>query len=116
VSVKSAVHITGEGYAKFNHLMKFSRGIGFKFNNFKPQPIFDFIQQTAPAVKGAITDEEMLRTFNMGWGFAVIVNEEAADTAIDNIEKTGIKAEQIGKCTNTGKNILLYRNKKIVLQ
>jgi phosphoribosylformylglycinamidine cyclo-ligase len=116
VNIKGAVHITGEGYAKFNHLMKFSKGIGFEFNNFKPQPIFDFIQRTAPEVKGAITDEEMLRTFNMGWGFAVIVDEKDADTTIDSIEKTGIEAEQIGKVTSTGKNIARYKNRKILLR
>lgn len=116
VRIKGAVHITGEGYAKFNHLMEFSRRIGFEFNNFKPQPVFNLIQQTAPEVKGVITDEEMLRTFNMGWGFAIIVNEKDADTAIDGIEKTGISTEQIGKITDTGKNIAYYKTKKILLQ
>jgi phosphoribosylformylglycinamidine cyclo-ligase len=116
VRIKGAVHITGEGYAKFNHLNKFSKGIGFEFDNFKPQPIFNLIQQTAPGVRGAITDEEMLRTFNMGWGCAIIVNEKDATAAIDSIKKTGIKAEQIGKITDTGKNIAHYKNKKILLQ
>jgi phosphoribosylformylglycinamidine cyclo-ligase len=116
--IKGAVHITGEGYAKFNQLAKFSKGIGFEFSNFKPQPIFNLIQQTAPEVKGKgiITDEEMLRTFNMGWGFALIVNKKDSDTAIDCIEKTGIKAELIGKVTGNGKSTAYYKNKKILLQ
>jgi phosphoribosylformylglycinamidine cyclo-ligase len=116
VRIKGAVHITGEGYAKFNQLAKFSKGVGFEFNNFKPQPIFNLIQQTALEVKGLITDEEMLRTFNMGWGFALIVNKKDQDTAIDCIEKTGVKAEQIGKVADDGKNIACYKNKKILLQ
>jgi phosphoribosylformylglycinamidine cyclo-ligase len=110
------VHITGEGYAKFNQLAKFSKGIGFEFSNFKPQPIFNLIQQTAREVKGVITDEEMLRIFNMGWGFAIIISEKDLDTAISSIEKTGIRGEQIGKVTDNGKNVAYYKSKKILLQ
>ena len=118
VGIKGMVHITGDGYAKFNQLAKFSRGIGFEFSNFKPQPIFNLIQRTAPEVKGKgiITDEEMLRTFNMGWGFALIVNKKDQDIAIDCIEKTGIKAEQIGKVTDNGENVAYYKGKKILLR
>ncbi|MEM3642209.1 MAG: AIR synthase related protein, partial [Candidatus Bathyarchaeia archaeon] len=39
VKVKAAVHITGDAYLKFGNLQKFSKGIGFEFTNFKPQPI-----------------------------------------------------------------------------
>ncbi|MGD8507141.1 MAG: AIR synthase-related protein, partial [Candidatus Bathyarchaeota archaeon] len=73
--IKGAVHITGDAYLKFDRLMQFSKGIGFKFDNFKPQPIFELIQKVASETGAPITDEEMLKTFNMGWGFAVIVNE-----------------------------------------
>jgi len=116
MGIKGAVHITGDGYAKFNQLAKFSKGIGFEFSNFKPQPIFNLIQQTAPEIKGTITDEEMLRTFNMGWGFALILNKSEKDAAIDRIEGTGLKAEQIGKITDNGTNVACYKNKKILLQ
>ena len=47
VKVKAAVHITGDAYTKFNNLANYSPGIGFEFNNFKPQPIFGLIQKTA---------------------------------------------------------------------
>ncbi len=47
ITVKAAVHVTGDGYLKFNNLNRFSPEIGFKFDNFKPQPIFRVIQETA---------------------------------------------------------------------
>lgn len=116
VNVKGAIHITGDAYEKFDRFMKYSNGIGFEFMNFKPQPIFELIQQTAPEVGGEITDEEMLKTFNMGWGFAVIVDKNDADEAISMIEKNGITAELIGKVTNSGKIVAHYKNKNLQLR
>jgi phosphoribosylformylglycinamidine cyclo-ligase len=116
VEIKGAVHITGDAYLKFDRLMKFSKGIGFEFDNFKPQPIFDLVQKTAPEVRGAIRDEEMLKTFNMGWGFAVVVDKTDEDGVTDSLEKSGVKAERIGKVTDSRKIIALYKGKKIELR
>ena len=116
VALKAAVHITGDGYAKFTNLTKFSKGIGFEFDNFDPQPIFGLIQKTASELGGVITDEEMLRTFNMGWGFAIVTDKTSTDEAIDKLEKNGIHAKQIGRITDSGKIRILHRNKKIVLR
>ena len=115
VTVKGAIHVTGDAYIKFNRFMKYSQGIGFEFANFKPQPIFSLIQQTGPEIGGTITDEEMLKTFNMGWGFAVVVDKTDVDEAIDVIEKCDVKAEQIGKVTDIGKIIANYKGKKLEL-
>jgi phosphoribosylformylglycinamidine cyclo-ligase len=116
VTVKGAIHVTGDAYIKFDRFMKYSQGIGFEFANFKPQPIFSLIQQTGPEVGGTITDEEMLKTFNMGWGFAVVVDKTDVDETIDAIEKCDVEAEQIGKVTDTGKIIAKYNGKKLELK
>ena len=116
VTVKGAIHVTGDAYIKFDRFMKYSKGIGFEFANFKPQPIFGLIQQTAPEVGGTITDEEMLKTFNMGWGFAVVVDKTDADEAIDVFEKSGVESEQIGEVTDTGKIVACYKDKKLELK
>jgi len=113
--IKAAVHITGDGYLKFNNLTLFSPGIGFEFNNFKPQPVFGLIQKTAMDRGFTITDEEMFKTFNMGWGFAIIVGKTDTNRAINALEKTGAKPEQIGKVTGKQKNEIHYKNKKIIL-
>jgi len=115
VEMKGAVHITGDAYLKFDRLMKSSKGIGFEFNNFKPQPIFELIQKTAPEVRGTIKDEEMLKTFNMGWGFAVVVDKTNEDNVTDSFEKSGVEAERIGKVTSSGEIVALYKGKKLEL-
>jgi len=114
--IKGLVHITGDAYLKFNRLMMFSRGIGFEFDNFKPQPIFTLIQETAPEVREPITDEEMLKTFNMGWGFAVVTEKSERDSVIDSFEKDGVEAQQIGKVTDSRKIVAVYRGRKLELR
>ena len=115
ISAKAAVHITGDAYLKFNKLTKFSEGIGFEFDNFSPQPIFTLIQETAKQLGGAIIDEEMFKTFNMGWGFAVIVDKASAERAINVLEKAGVHAQKIGQVTGRPGVKILYRGKKIML-
>jgi phosphoribosylformylglycinamidine cyclo-ligase len=114
--VKGAVHITGDGYLKFGNLAKFSKGIGFVFDNFEPQPIFDLIQRTAAELGGGISDEEMFKTFNMGWGFAVIVDKSCAEKAVDVLEKAGVQSERIGRVTGQAGVKIVHRGKKIVLK
>jgi len=113
--IKGAVHITGDAYLKFDRLMAFNKGIGFEFDNFKPQPIFKLIQETARQVKGVISDEEMFKTFNMGWGFAVLVDNSIRDEAIGVLQINGSEAEQIGRVIDSEKIVIKYREKKIVL-
>ena len=109
-AVKGAVHITGDAYLKFSRLMKFSKGIGFELNNFEPQPIFDLIQRT-----GRITDLEMLKTFNMGWGFAIVVDRNETDEILDALEKNRAEATVIGQATSTRKIVIHYKKEKITL-
>jgi phosphoribosylformylglycinamidine cyclo-ligase len=115
VTVKAAVHITGDAYLKFNNLARFSLGIGFEFNNFKPQPIFRVIQETAKKMGLTITDEEMFRTFNMGWGFAIIVDQKDGENVLNILAKTGVQTEQIGKVTSSQQIAIHYKNKKLIL-
>jgi phosphoribosylformylglycinamidine cyclo-ligase len=116
LEVKAAVHITGDAYLKFDRLAGFSKGIGFEFNNFKPQPIFELIQKITYKLGGTITDEEMFKTFNMGWGFALIVDKADGDKAVNVLEKTGTKVEEIGHITDSEGIKILYKGKRIVLK
>jgi len=116
LEVKAAVHITGDAYLKFNNLSRFSKGLGFEFDNFNPHPIFELIQKTASELGGAIPDEEMFKTFNMGWGFAVIVDKANRDKAADVLEKTEAQAEQVGRVTDSEGIKIHYKNKKIILK
>ena len=116
VKVKAAVHITGDAYMKFNNLTSFSPGIGFEFNNFQPQPIFGLIQKTAAELDYIITDEEMFKTFNMGWGFGIIVDKTEIDKAMNTLKQDSSKPEIIGKVTDKKTVEIRYQNKKLMLQ
>ncbi len=115
VKVKAAVHITGDAYMKFNNLASVSSGIGFEFTNFKPQPIFGLIQKTAAELGYSITDEEMFKTFNMGWGFGIIVDKTETDKAMNTLEHEVIKPEVIGKVTDRQTIEIKCGNKKMIL-
>jgi phosphoribosylformylglycinamidine cyclo-ligase len=115
LKIKGAVHITGDAYQKFDRLMAFNKRLGFKFDNFEPQPIFSLIQETSKKVRGPISDKEMFKTFNMGWGFAVVVDDTEKEEAIESFEKSGVEAQQIGKVTDSEKIVVVYRGKKILL-
>jgi len=100
IDILGAVHITGDAYLKFRKLTN----LGFEFDNFKPHPIFNLIRECGVPIK------EMFKTFNMGYGFAVIVRKEDVEDALQLLKD----GEIIGKITDNdlvikfeGKNILL---------
>ncbi len=62
-----------------------------------------------------ITDEEMFRTFNMGWGFAIIVDKKDTEKALSILEKTGTTPELIGKVTHTQKIEIQHKGKRLIL-
>jgi phosphoribosylformylglycinamidine cyclo-ligase len=114
--LKGAVHITGDAYLKLNRLAEFSKDVGFQITNFKPQPIFQLIQKTAQAQGKIITDKEMLKTFNMGWGFALIADKSEQDDILDTLEKSRMEAEPIGEATSKRRIVAVYKGKRLVLE
>jgi phosphoribosylformylglycinamidine cyclo-ligase len=116
IKVKGAANITGDAYLKFGKLCDAS-GVGFHLHNFKPQKIFSLIQETAKLLGGKITDEEMFKTFNMGWGFALAVKEKDAGKALAVFKKYGTGAEVIGEVTGRkGEIICEHEGKRIELK
>lgn len=105
--IKAAVHITGDAYKKFDKLFPFNPGIGFEFNYFDPQDIFGLIEETARShLNKIITKKEMYSTFNMGWGFGLVVARNDAKKVLHYLKEQGEKAKEIGRATNTGKIVI----------
>jgi phosphoribosylaminoimidazole (AIR) synthetase len=73
------------------------------------------MQKTAESF-GGIIEEEMLKTFNMGWGFAVVVDRKEQDDILDCLEKNKVEAEVIGEATSMKKIVALYKRKTLVLR
>ncbi len=100
--IKAAVHITGDGFAKFGRLIDWirqtkGRQVGFQFENMGEIPaIFRLIYETSRRRKGALSSREMYQTFNMGFGFAVVVDKNCEDAVLDRLNKH-CRAIRIGR-------------------
>jgi len=117
IEVKGAIHITGDAYLKFNKFFPFNHKIGFEFELNELKPIFSFIQESAKKIGRKITAEEMLKTFNMGWGFALITGKENEGQLIKILESEKVKAKRIGSVTDEkGKILVHWKGKKIELK
>ena len=92
--VHGLAHITGSGLLKLRRISR----LGFEITDpLEPQPVFRFLQE-----QGGVDDEEMYRTFNMGMGFLVVLDESEAKQAcrimgpgsrvVGSIVKEGLKA------------------------
>jgi phosphoribosylformylglycinamidine cyclo-ligase len=115
LKIKAAVHITGDAYLKFDKLIYANEGVGFEFDNFTPQPVFDLIQKVSRRKHSVITDDEMFKTFNMGWGFAVIVDPVLRDEAVDCLERSGASASKIGRVTDSRRIVIKHKGRRILL-
>jgi len=84
VGIKALAHITGDGLL---NLLRVKSDVGFEISDLPETPaIFNLIQKS-----GGIDDAEMYRVFNMGVGFAIVVERGAADTALQTLHESGAK-------------------------
>lgn len=112
---KAMAHITGDAYVKFDKLMNVNQRVGFEFNYFSPQPIFNLIQEASEKLRTPISEDEMFKTFNMGWGFAVVVESAVKDDVIDSLERSSVEARQIGTVTDSRRVLVKHEGKKMHL-
>jgi phosphoribosylaminoimidazole (AIR) synthetase len=57
----------------------------------------------------------MFKTFNMGWGFGIIVDKTEIDKAMNTLEQYSVKPEIIGKVTDKQMVEIKYKNKRMIL-
>jgi phosphoribosylformylglycinamidine cyclo-ligase len=89
IEVRGLANITGGGLGNLYRITKYGFSIDFLP---EPQQIFKVIQEL-----GNISNREMYRTFNMGVGFCIVVEEKDASKVIKICEKHGTKAFRIGE-------------------
>jgi phosphoribosylformylglycinamidine cyclo-ligase len=93
IETRGLAHITGDGVA---NLCRLGSHVGFVLDALpQPHPIFGLIQQT-----GGIDDPEMLKVFNMGVGFVVVVPNDQERDAVESLAKHGYEAARIGAVTD----------------
>lgn len=92
VKVKGMAHITGGGIPG-NLPRVFPKGFGatVEERSWPLPPIFSIMQRL-----GNVPVEDMKRTFNMGIGFAMIVDKGEADKTIALLKKAGYTSYRIG--------------------
>ncbi|MBI5508716.1 MAG: phosphoribosylformylglycinamidine cyclo-ligase [Deltaproteobacteria bacterium] len=77
-TVKAAAHITGGGLlTRTEKLVRGDLRLVIEPQSYRRPPIFDLI-----AAAGAVSATEMARTFNMGLGFVVVLDAEAATSVV----------------------------------
>jgi len=90
--VHGMAHITGGGL-KENIIRVVPEGLGITLDSsaWKRPPVFDWLQR-----EGNVARDEMLRTFNCGIGYALIVRQGHAGLTLDALEALGLTAWTIG--------------------
>ena len=104
--IKGLAHITGGGITD-NLPRSIPQGLGAEIDlsAWEAPPVFAFLHRA-----GNIADLEMLRTFNMGLGYFIIVSEAEAEKAMDAISQTGERAARAGRVV-AGENAVQYVGK-----
>ncbi|WP_312909592.1 phosphoribosylformylglycinamidine cyclo-ligase [Natronosalvus caseinilyticus] len=77
-NVRAAAHVTGGGWT---NLLRMGENRYVIEEPLPAQPIFEFV-----AEEGNVADEEMHRTFNMGTGFVVALDESDAEALVDETD------------------------------
>ncbi len=90
--VRGMAHITGGGLKEnIIRVVPEHLGIAIDGSAWKWPLLFDWLQR-----EGNVARDEMLRTFNCGIGYALIVRRDQAGHAIDALEGLGLAAWTIG--------------------
>jgi phosphoribosylformylglycinamidine cyclo-ligase len=105
--VKALAHITSTG---FLNLSRASAPVGYVLDALpEPPPIFQLIRR-----HGAVTDEDMYFTYNMGIGFCVILAPEDADAAHAIARKHRSVSSTIGYAVNDPEKKVRIPSAKLV--
>ena len=91
-------HITGGGISEnIVRVIPKELGLEIDLSSWKFPAVFDWLQS-----RGAIQEQEMLRTFNCGIGMMILAAENDADEICEALNKVGEPVHRIGRVTETG--------------
>ena len=91
--VMALAHITGGGYPdNLPRVLPEGLAVELNLDAFAPPPVFAWL-----AAVGAVSEAEMLRTFNCGFGMAAFVAAEREDEAKRAFDRAGLQPALIGR-------------------
>ena len=93
--LRGLAHITGGGIVdNLVRVLPDHADAVINLNRSRVQPVFEAIR-----AEGNVDDDDMLRTFNLGVGLAVVCTPEAADAITSHLVGQGLDTWQIGTIT-----------------
>lgn len=93
--VKALAHITGGGLTEnLPRVYGETLAASLQKGAWEILPVFEWLQKT-----GKVSDEDMLRTFNMGIGMALVVEKSQANTVKQLLEAEGERVSVLGYMT-----------------
>jgi len=105
IPVKAMAHITGGGITEnVPRSLPDNLTANVDLNLWQPAPVFAWLQE-----QGGIEQTEMLRTFNCGIGFTLVVDANDVGTVLDTLKSAGEDADVIGTIeSSTGAATVSY--------
>lgn len=103
-NIHTMAHITGGGLTEnLPRVLPDDLSAEINLTSWEFAPVFKWLQQ-----KGNIEQKEMLRTFNCGVGFVVVVPADIADKAIDILSEQGETAWKLGQIGKRDDTAVVY--------
>ena len=107
LKIKALAHITSSG---FLNLSRANSTVSYVIDSLpEPHPIFPLIQHY-----GAVSDEEMFLTYNMGIGFCVVVAAENVDSVRRIAHDHGVESHVIGHIVGDGKKQVRIPQRRLI--
>jgi phosphoribosylformylglycinamidine cyclo-ligase len=106
--VKGLVHVTGGGF--YDNIPRvLPEGVQAEIiaDSWPVLPIFSLIQE-----KGEISEYDMFRTFNMGIGMVLVVNEEDSESILKQLASLGESAYRIGSISRGNEGVRITRGEQ----
>jgi phosphoribosylformylglycinamidine cyclo-ligase len=104
--LKGMAHITGGGVQdNLNRILPESLDALVDLRAMRVPKIFEVIR-----TEGNVTEEDMLRTFNMGVGLAIVVTPGAASEVISHYKRSGCECYEIGRIVSGSKAVQFERS------
>lgn len=103
VSIKGMAHITGGGLLEnIPRVLPDGLQAEIKLGSWDIPPIFKSLQKI-----GNLKKEELYRTFNMGIGYVIIINQQEQELALQLLKELGEQAYVIGRIKEGGEGLVL---------
>ncbi|MDA1209005.1 MAG: phosphoribosylformylglycinamidine cyclo-ligase [bacterium] len=100
-AVHGMAHITGGGVqGNLNRILPADKNAVVDLSKMQMPPVFHTIREA-----GSVEDAEMMKTFNMGVGIAIVVSPDAVDDVMKHLKDKGHESFSIGAVTDGEKSV-----------